>query len=72
MRATVIQIEHRQQKNVVADYQKKLDEFLATPINGKIPEVKFITQSEFSPMEMGGVRAFVASNPHITCTILWE
>jgi hypothetical protein len=42
MKATVIRVEHVQQKDVLADYQKKLDEFLTTAIDGKVPEVRFI------------------------------
>lgn len=37
MKATVIRVEHVQQKEVLADYQKKLNEFLTTPVDGKIP-----------------------------------
>ena len=72
MKAKVIRVEHRQQKEVLDEYESKLNEFLTTPIEGKVPEVKFITQSEFSPAQMGAVRGFTASNPHITATILWE
>ena len=72
MKATVIRVEHVQQKEVLADYQKKLNEFLTTPVDGKIPEVGFITQSEYNPEKAGGLRSFSSLDPHITATILWE
>lgn len=72
MKATVIRVENVQQKDVLANYQKKLNDFLTTPIDGKIPEVRFIVQSEYNPEKTGGLRSFSSLDPHITCTILWE
>jgi hypothetical protein len=72
MKATVIRVEHVQQKDVLADYQKKLDAFLATPIDGKLPEIRFLAESEYTPEKVGGIRGISSPDPHITVTILWE
>jgi hypothetical protein len=35
IKAAVIRIEHRQQKEVLDEYEKKLNEFLMTPVDGR-------------------------------------
>ena len=72
MKATVIRVSHATEKNLLESLQKRLDEFLSTPIDGKLPNVRFIAQSEYTPEKAAAVRAFVAINPHITMTIFWD
>lgn len=72
MKATVIRVSMVLEKDLLALYQKKLDEFLATPIEGKLPQVRFISQSEYTPEKAGGLRGFTSIDPHITTTILWD
>lgn len=72
MKSTVIRVSMPMEKDLLELYRKKLNEFLTTPIDGKIPEVKFIAQSEYTPAQAGGLRGFSALEPHITLTILWE
>lgn len=72
MKATVIRASHVTEKDLLESYQKKLDQFLTTPVDGKLPVVHFICQSEYTPEKVGGLRSFSAIDPHITVTILWE
>ena len=72
MKVTVIRVSHATEKNLLENLQKKLDEFLRTPIDGKLPNVRFIAQSEHTPEKAVGVRAFSSVNPHVTMTIFWE
>lgn len=72
MKATVIRASMVKEKDLLELYQKKLDVFLTTPIDGKLPEVRFITQSEYTPQTAGALRSFSAIDPHITLTIFWE
>jgi len=72
MKATVIRASHVTEKALLESLQDKLDQFLATPIDGKPPVVRFICQSEYTPEKVSGLRAFSSFDPHVTLTILWE
>jgi hypothetical protein len=72
MKTTVIRVSNVMEKDLLANLQKKIDEFLTTPIEGKLPTVRFICQSEYTPEKMGAIRGFTSADPHVTYTILWE
>ncbi len=72
VKATVIRVSHKTEKALLEDLQKKLDQFLSTPVEGKLPTVRFIAQSEHTPQQVAGLRPFAAIDPHVTITILWE
>jgi len=72
MKATILRAKSETESGLLATMQKKLDDFLSTPVDDKLPVVRFICQSEHTPEKMAGLRAISTVNPHITITILWE
>jgi hypothetical protein len=72
VKATVIRVSMPLEKDVLELYQKKLNAFLSTEVEGKLPQVRFLAQSEYTPEKAAGLRAFSSIEPHITATIFWE
>ena len=72
MKATIIRVSNVMEKDLMANLQKRLDAFLTTEVDGKLPQIRFVCQSEYTPPQMGAMRGFTATDPHVTYTIFWD